>query len=110
MSPTRNAANPVAMIALTSAVIVAGSATAWLAGRQFVRFGLEGGMNPVATCVDRTGVHSIGDSAFESCIEYQAKLFIDRDYSEAKDLSKAFLTLLVAVLIASITFSEKIVN
>jgi hypothetical protein len=38
-----------------------------------------------------------------------AKLFVT-DYSETKDLTKSFLTLLVAVFVASITFSEKIVD
>src|SRR5690349_17567982 len=33
-----------------------------------------------------------------------------QDYTESKDLAKAFLTLLVAVFVGSITFSEKIVD
>jgi hypothetical protein len=39
-----------------------------------------------------------------------AKIFMDRDYAETKDLAKAFLTLLTAVFFGSVTFSEKIVN
>jgi hypothetical protein len=35
---------------------------------------------------------------------------IKTSYDEGKDLSKAFLTLLVAVFVASITFSEKIID
>jgi hypothetical protein len=38
-----------------------------------------------------------------------AELFAS-DYSESKDLAKSFLTLLVAVFVSSITFSEKIVD
>lgn len=40
----------------------------------------------------------------------QQKLFLDRDYAEAKDLAKTFLTLLSAILVVSITFSEKVVD
>ncbi|HYY95618.1 MAG TPA: hypothetical protein VE713_14035 [Pyrinomonadaceae bacterium] len=47
---------------------------------------------------------------FDGCIKERAELFAGKDYSEAKDLAKAFLTLLTAVLVASITFSEKIVD
>lgn len=36
--------------------------------------------------------------------------FIDKEYSEIKDLGKTFLSILVAVFVASITFSEKIVD
>ena len=38
-----------------------------------------------------------------------AKLFTN-DYTESRDLAKSFLTLLVAVFVASVTFSEKIVD
>ncbi|GJH21826.1 hypothetical protein CBA19CS22_34810 [Caballeronia novacaledonica] len=44
------------------------------------------------------------------CIARQADLFMKVDYPESKDLGKSFLTLLSAVLVASITFSEKIVD
>jgi hypothetical protein len=43
-------------------------------------------------------------------MDERARLFIERDFAETKDLAKAFLTLLTAVLVASITFSEKIVD
>jgi hypothetical protein len=49
-------------------------------------------------------------SAYRECIKSHAKNFIERDFEVAKDLSKAFLTLLAALLVGSITFSEKIVN
>jgi hypothetical protein len=39
-----------------------------------------------------------------------AQLFLKYDYTETKDLSKQFLTLVVAVLVFSLTFSEKIVE
>ena len=54
------------------------------------------------------------DRAYPECPEGSecrqlAKLF-SNDYSEMKDLAKSFLTLLVGVFVASITFSEKIVD
>jgi hypothetical protein len=36
--------------------------------------------------------------------------FISTEYAEIKDLGKSFLSILIAVFVASITFSEKIVN
>jgi hypothetical protein len=36
--------------------------------------------------------------------------FVTSEYDQLKDLAKSFLTLLIAVFVASITFSEKIVN
>jgi len=47
---------------------------------------------------------------FAECVEKNAKLFLEKDYAESKDLAKTFLTLLSALLVASITFSEKIVD
>ena len=38
------------------------------------------------------------------------KDFLAYDYMEAKDMAKAFLTLVSAILVGTITFSEKIVN
>jgi hypothetical protein len=46
---------------------------------------------------------------FDACIEKKADLFLGKDYAESKDLAKTFLTLISASLLASITFSEKIV-
>jgi hypothetical protein len=67
---------------------------------------------PSATgCYDRRGhVFSLGDQELSRCLADNAQLFLDKDYAETKDLVKAFLTLLTAVLVASITFSEKIVD
>jgi hypothetical protein len=45
-----------------------------------------------------------------ACIQAELKSYIDSDYGEVKDLAKAFLTLLTATFLASITFSEKIVR
>lgn len=64
-------------------------------------------------CTDRRGVdHAFvnDQELYYSCVEEEGKRFLSVDYAESKDASKAFLTLLVAVLVASITFSEKIVN
>jgi hypothetical protein len=54
------------------------------------------------------------EAAYNDCpagseCDQMSKLFV-KDYEEAKDLAKSFLTLLVAVFVGSITFSEKIVN
>jgi hypothetical protein len=64
------------------------------------------------TCPDRDGIQQYqqDQAGFLPCIEERAKMFLDRDYAEAKDASKAFLTLLIAVFVASLTFSEKIVD
>ena len=47
---------------------------------------------------------------FWKCREELAGIFLERDYKESKELATSFLTLLTAVLVASITFSEKIVD
>jgi hypothetical protein len=39
-----------------------------------------------------------------------AELFLRYDYTETKDLAKAFLTLVSSILVISITFSEKMVG
>lgn len=41
--------------------------------------------------------------------EFNTK-FVAKEYTEIKDLGKSFLSILIAVFVASITFSEKIVN
>ena len=38
------------------------------------------------------------------------KDFLTYDYAEAKDLAKAFLTLISVILVFSITFSDKVIN
>jgi hypothetical protein len=47
---------------------------------------------------------------FDECVRKRVANFLEHDYPESKDLAKSFLTLLTAVLVASITFSEKIVD
>jgi hypothetical protein len=72
---------------------------------------------PIATaCIDAKGYeleYKNGDDItpeFSACVERHADLFLTRDLPESKDLAKSFLTLLTAVLVASITFSEKVVG
>lgn len=64
------------------------------------------------TCRDAAGLHRRVDAPqkFYSCTERQAARFLAVDYTESKDLGKTFLTLLTALFVGSITFSEKIVN
>ncbi len=66
----------------------------------------------IELCLTSTG-HFISESdnpeRFSKCIAKNAEDFIKYDFAETKDLAKAFLTLLVAVFVASLTFSEKIV-
>jgi hypothetical protein len=40
----------------------------------------------------------------------EAKDFLTYDYAETKDLGKAFLTLISAVLVFSMTFSDKVID
>jgi hypothetical protein len=61
-------------------------------------------------CIGASGEVSASDPAFHMCLERQAKLYLEKDYAESKDLAKTFLTLISAMLVASITFSEKIVD
>jgi hypothetical protein len=64
-----------------------------------------------ATCSDAAHVRHDRDSpGFAACLPQAVNRFFERSYAESKDLAKAFLTLLTAVLVASITFSEKIVD
>lgn len=46
----------------------------------------------------------------KKCFELQAQKYLMHDYQDFKDLAKVFLTLLSATLVASITFSEKVVD
>jgi hypothetical protein len=61
-------------------------------------------------CRDRFGSYAPSHEKFETCIEANAAKFLKGDFAESKDLGKAFLTLLTAVFVGSITFSEKIVG
>lgn len=66
------------------------------------------------TCYDGRRNLRIDDASerelYKACREKLANLYISKDYAESKDLGKTFLTLLSAILVASITFSEKIVD
>jgi hypothetical protein len=67
----------------------------------------------LSVCMHDAGqLHTASDdqALFNSCLRAQADVFIKSDYVEMKDLAKSFLTLLTAILVASITFSEKIVD
>jgi hypothetical protein len=61
-------------------------------------------------CSGASGGVPATDPSFRECLEKQAKLYLEKDYAESKDLAKTFLTLISAMLVASITFSEKIVD
>ena len=61
-------------------------------------------------CRDRFGEYARNDPRYAKCIDSNAEKFLRADFAESKDLAKAFLTLLVAVFVGSITFSEKIVK
>jgi hypothetical protein len=96
---------PAALIVLTLAACV-------FLGRSFL--GTLVSLPPAITsCTDPfepSKVHTAGSAAFQECLKKRAQIFLSTDYAESKDLAKAFLTLLTAVFVASITFSEKIVN
>ena len=67
----------------------------------------------VQVCTDRNGMHlatAVDHTPFFDCVKDKADLFLRADYAEMKDLAKSFLSLLIATLVASITFSEKIVD
>ncbi|MGB8418018.1 hypothetical protein [Paraburkholderia sp.] len=69
---------------------------------------------PIYGCIDDHGyitrMQPEQHTRYLTCVKAHATLFLDRDYAESKDLAKTFLTLLSAILVASITFSEKIVD
>jgi hypothetical protein len=97
---------------LIFALLVVAVTVCIVAARTFVRSWLEQ-PDIIAECRDRTGLHhpvKTELSAYYACVDRKAELFLRGDFAETKDLSKAFLTLLTAVLVASITFSEKIVD
>lgn len=74
---------------------------------------LDSPLETRSLCQDRASAQVFDarqPEALRRCFVGQADLFLEVDFAEAKDLSKAFLTLLTAVLVASITFSEKIVG
>lgn len=67
-------------------------------------------------CINEYGVTTTYEKGqplpleFSNCVRSRVQNFLEHDYPESKDLAKSFLTLLTAVLVASITFSEKIIN
>jgi hypothetical protein len=67
-----------------------------------------------ASYADRHGIAKVWYVAVDSKGRWQlddmAKLFLQYDYAETKDLCKDFLSLVAAILVFSITFSEKIVS
>jgi hypothetical protein len=97
--------------AIATLLVTIGILACILAGRAFVRETLRPS-DQVGECSDRDGDHPLQSdpAAYYRCIDARAKVFLAGDYAESKDLGKAFLTLLTAVFVASITFSEKIVN
>lgn len=100
--------NRLALVFLILAIGVAGTLTFWIAKPW------GDSLAVAASCKDTyTGYRQVlktDIASFQACALRRAKLFYERDYAEAKDLAKAFLTLLGAMLVTSITFSEKIVN
>lgn len=68
----------------------------------------------LTACTDDLGtLHTAADRdqvSYGKCLRARAQVFMTADYAEMKDLAKSFLTLLIAVLVASITFSEKVVD
>jgi ABC-type dipeptide/oligopeptide/nickel transport system permease component len=99
-------------VATLLAAVACLALTAWLG--KFVYGELMARPAQYLSCSDREGHYDSRKpeqlASFHNCIDREAKLFLDRDYADAKDLIKAFLTLLSATLVASITFSEKIVD
>jgi hypothetical protein len=99
------------VLTILSVLVVAFCA---LSGRLFIRT-LALDLPVISPCYDRRGrgyeAPPAGDAdLYYACVNERAHLFLSVDYAEAKDASKAFLTLLTAILVASITFSEKIVD
>ena len=92
-------------------LVTAATVASVLAGWAFVRWALHG-FDPVTACVDRFDeTVSYGNSAtFRACLKDHSETFLRIDYAESKDLAKAFLTLLTAMLVASVTFSEKVIS
>lgn len=93
-------------------IVVAAVAFSAYAIHQFYRSWTKP-LPDIDSCYDNRGLHLRSDSdpqVWSTCIAEQAKRFLAADYAEAKDLGKAFLTLLIAVFVGSITFSEKIVD
>jgi len=100
--------NRLALVFLVLAIGVAGTLTYWIAKPWGERLKIADSCNDTYTAYHE--VLQADVIPFRACTSRRAKLFYERDYVEAKDLAKAFLTLLGAMLVTSITFSEKIVD
>ena len=88
---------------------------AYMLGSSMVNTWLTSGQVKFEECTESGKTHlapnpPVPDSNFNKCLVAQAEKFLARDYTDFKDIGKAFLTLLSATLVASITFSEKIVD
>jgi hypothetical protein len=77
----------------------------------YVVYALALPMNMAEHC--GTGFETIAVStseAFRQCQIDSAKRFVDGHYAETKDLAKAFFSLTTAILVLSLTFSDKVVD
>lgn len=105
-SSRTNPTNPLTRAAwlVVVAAVICVAAAAW-----FIALAME---TPrlKAECSNRFGAYARPSAAYEKCVDEKAEKFLKGDFAESKDLGKAFLTLLTAVFVGSITFSEKIVN
>jgi hypothetical protein len=67
----------------------------------------------VRFCVIGAVIFCVGSAEAQTLAQSTSEineLFLKYDYAETKDLSKSFLTLVAAILVFSLTFSEKIVD
>src|SRR4051794_32782284 len=96
-------------VILIGVLVALGVAVCFASGISFYRTWSQQ-LTVVPECQDRSGIYREtvpGElAAYYNCVDDRARLFIERDFAETKDLAKAFLTLLTAMLVASITFSE----
>ncbi|MDL2354305.1 MAG: hypothetical protein QFF03_03505 [Pseudomonadota bacterium] len=93
---------------VTLALVLAGSLAYWIAQPWSYQIIQRAACRDTKT--DYVNIAPTQVKEFRNCAARKAKLFYERDYAESKDLAKAFLTLLSGILVASITFSEKIVD
>jgi hypothetical protein len=98
---------------LAAAVVICGAAWATKVV-LFDWFSLGNTLRKIDTCYDLRGAHHdlvIAERpAYQDCVKNRATLFLNEDYAESKDLAKTFLTLLSAILVTSVAFSEKVVD
>lgn len=94
--------------AVIAALLAAGALARWIVNPWFAPLQMRSMCSKSDfshLTANRDSTQSLGE-----CFETKAKLFMEKDYAESKDLAKTFLTLLSALLVTSITFSEKIVD